>query len=568
MEKIWIIQDSPQREIQTLSTSLGVTDVVAGMLWRRELRTLADAKEFFNPSIAYLHDPFLMLNMDVAVAEISKCLDSHLPILVYGDYDVDGTTAASLLHLFLQSIGAKSEFYIPDRNTEGYGVSHKGIDYAAEIGAGLIITCDCGITAVEQTEYAKAQGVKMMITDHHIPDSTLPDAVAILNPKQEDCAYPNKNLCGAGVAFKLTQAIAQERKVAPEQALQFMDLAAIGTAADIVKVTGENRIIVGEGLKLISQGKRPGIRALKKVAGITRDEVTVSDVLFGLGPRINAVGRLGEAMRAVRLMTATTELEAKELSGVLNSENEIRKTVEGKIFDEAVRLSNSKYDPREKRSLVLHQEGWHHGVIGIVASKLKERYYVPTVIIAVNDGVGKASARSISGFDLHAAFSKCSDLLLSYGGHTMAAGMSIDPANLDAFEERFQQVAMEQVTAEMMRPRLKIESVIEFSEINSQLLETLRRLAPYGPGNMRPLFASQKLEVVGYPRPKIVGKNHLKFKVRQGRTVLDAIGFGMAESLELLYSKKDLEMAYILSENEWQGRKTIQLELKDIRVMD
>ena len=568
MEKIWIIQDSPQGEIENLTTSLGVSPVVGGMLWRRDLRTLDEARQFFNPSISHLLDPFLMLNMDTAVDVISKCLDEHAPILVYGDYDVDGTTAASLLHLFLQSIGAKSEFYIPDRNTEGYGVSHKGIDYAAEIGVKLIITCDCGITAVEQVEYAKQLGVNMMITDHHIPDAKLPDAVAILNPKQAGCEYPNKNLCGAGVAFKLTQAISKKRNHSAEQALQFLDLAAIGTAADIVKVTGENRIIVGEGLKLISRGSRPGIKALKKVAGITRDEVTVSDVLFGLGPRINAVGRLGEAMRAVRLMTSTTQSEAKELSAVLNSENEARKTVEGKIFDEAVRLSNAKYDPREKRSLVLYHEGWHHGVIGIVASKLKERYFVPTVIIAVNDGVGKASARSISGFDLHAAFSKCSDLLLSFGGHTMAAGMSIDPANLEAFEKRFQEVALAQVTEEMMRPRLKIESIIEFSDINSQLMETLRRLAPYGPGNMRPLFASQNLEVIGYPRPKIVGKNHLKFKVRQGRTVMDAIGFGMAESLELLYSKKSLEMAYVLDENEWQGRKTIQLELKDIRVMD
>ncbi len=568
MEKIWIIQDSPQAEITKLAAALGVSSIVAGILWRRELRTMDEVRNFFNPSVSLLLDPFLMLNMDKAVAEINACIDNHLPILVYGDYDVDGTTAASLLHLFLESIGAKSDFYIPDRNVEGYGVSHKGIDYAAEIGAKLIITCDCGITAVEQTEYAKLADIKMMITDHHIPDDVLPDAAVILNPKQAGCEYPNANLCGAGVAFKLTQGIAMSRGLAPEQALQFLDLAAIGTAADIVKVTGENRIIVWEGLNLISQGKRPGIKALKKVAGISRDTVTVADVLFGLGPRINAVGRLGEAMRAVRLMTASTQAEARELSAVLDSENETRKTVEGKIFDEAVRLSIAKYDPREKRSLVLYQEGWHHGVIGIVASKLKERYFVPTVIIAVNDGVGKASARSIVGFDLHAAFSQCSDLLLSFGGHTMAAGMSIDPANLEAFEKRFQEVAMAQVTDEMMRPRLKIESVINFSDINSQLMETLRRLAPYGPGNMRPLFSSQNVEVVGYPRPKIVGKDHLKFKARQGREVLDAIGFGLAEHLELLYSGKPVELAYVLSENEWQGRKTIQLELKDIRVMN
>ncbi len=568
MEKIWIIQDSPQVEISALADSLGVTNIVAGMLWRRKLRSLEEARLFFNPSISHLLDPFLMRDMEKAVSEISQCIDDHEPILVYGDYDVDGTTAASLLHLFLQSIGAKSEYYIPDRIKEGYGVSHRGIDYAAEIGARLIITCDCGITAVEQTDYARQKGVSMIITDHHIPDETLPAALAILNPKQNGCDYPNKDLCGAGVAFKLTQALSTRRGHPNQQALQNLDLAAIGTAADIVQVTGENRIIVKEGLDLISQGIRPGIKALKQVAGITRDEVTVSDVLFGLGPRINAVGRLGEAMRAVHLMTSSTQSRAKELSAVLNSENETRKTVEAKIYDEAVRLSNSKYDPREKRSLVLYQEGWHHGVIGIVASKLKERYYVPTVIIAVNDGIGKASARSIKGFDLHAAFSQCADLLVSFGGHTMAAGMTIDPQNLEAFEARFQKVAMEQISEEMMRPRLRIESVIQFSDINSQLIETLRRLAPYGPGNMRPLFASQNLEVVGYPRPKIVGKNHLKFKVRQGRTVLDAIGFGMAEQLDLLFAGKPLEMAYILSENEWQGRKTIQLELKDIRIIN
>ncbi|MCF7904919.1 MAG: single-stranded-DNA-specific exonuclease RecJ, partial [Candidatus Marinimicrobia bacterium] len=513
-------------------------------------------------------DPFGMLNMDEAVKQVKKSLDDQTPILVYGDYDVDGTTAASLLHLFLQSLGAKSEFYIPDRNTEGYGVSNKGIDYAVSIGAELMITCDCGITAVNQTKYAHEQGVRVIITDHHIPDPVLPPADAILNPKQEGCGYENKNLCGAGVAFKLTQALAQYLDLPERQSLDFLDLAAIGTAADIVQVTGENRIIVGEGLKLISQGNRPGIKALKKVAGVTRDEVTVADVLFGLGPRINAVGRLGEATRAVRLMTASTQAEAQEFSAVLNSENEARKGVESGIFDEAVRLANSKPDPRSKRSLVLYQEGWHHGVIGIVASKLKERYFVPTVIIAVNDGVGKASARSISGFDLHAAFSKCADLLVSYGGHMMAAGMTIDPANLEAFEERFQVIAQEQISDEMMRPRLKIESALDFNDINTQLLETLRRLAPYGPGNMRPMFYSDNLEAVGYPRPRIVGKDHLKLKVKQGGRVMDAIGFGMADKMELLYANRPLEMAYVLSENEWQGRKSIQLELKDIRLMN
>lgn len=568
MEKIWIIQDSPKAEIEALAQSLGIAEVVAGLLWRRDLKTLDLAQSFFNPSVAQLYDPFLMKGMTEAVNQVMTCIQEKKPILIYGDYDVDGTTAASLLHLFLESVGARSEVYIPDRNLEGYGVSIKGIDYAKSMGAQTIITCDCGITAIKQTEYAKSIGVHMIITDHHIPDANLPPAHAILDPKQEGCQYPNKDLCGAGVAFKLTQALGKRLAYPEKQALQFLDLAAIGTSADIVKVTGENRIIVGEGLKLISQGTRPGIKALKKVAGITREEVTVSDVLFGLGPRINAVGRLGEATRAVRLMTASTMAEARELSKVLNSENEVRKEVESQIFDEAIRLSNAKGDPRKSRSLVIAQEGWHHGVIGIVASKLKERYHVPTVVIAINNGEGKASARSISGFDLHNAFSRCADLLENYGGHMMAAGMTIKPENLSAFEERFEKIAQAEISEDMMSPRLKIESVIQFEEINTQLLETLRRLAPYGPGNMRPIFASQNLEVVGYPRPKIVGKNHLKFKIKQGKMVLDAIGFGMAEQLELLYSGKALEMAYILTENEWQNRKSIQLELKDIRVMN
>jgi single-stranded-DNA-specific exonuclease len=568
MEKIWIIQDSPQADIEKLSASLGVSFIVGGMLWRRDLKSLDEARNFFNPSLDQLHEPTLMLDMDRATKAVLHCLENHEPIMIYGDYDVDGTTAASLLHLFLLSAGAKSEFYIPDREKEGYGLSTVGIDYASQIGVKLIITCDCGITAVEQTEYANSKHIDMLITDHHIPDETLPAAIAILNPKQPGCEYPNKNLCGAGVAFKLTQALANALNLPDQSYLQLLDLAAIGTAADIVKVTGENRVIVNEGLKLISQGRRPGIKALKHVAGITRDEVTVADVLFGLGPRINAVGRLGEATRAVRLMTASTELEAKELSRVLDTENEVRKTVEAGIYDEAVRLANAKYDPRERHSLVLANEGWHHGVIGIVASKLKERYYVPTVIIAVNDGVGKASARSIPGFDLHTAFSRCADLLVTFGGHTMAAGMTIEPENLEAFEKRFQEIALEEITEDMLRPRLKIESLIDFSDVNTQLMEILRRLAPYGPGNMRPVFASQHLEVVGYPRPRIVGKNHLKFKVRQGRTVMDAIGWGMAEQLDLLYTDKPLELAFVLSENEWQGRKTIQLELKDIRLMN
>lgn len=563
MEKRWLFKENPVTEIESLSHDLGVSPVVAGMLWRRELRDIDAARSFFNPTLEQLHDPFEMKDMELAVTIIGERLKRGRPIMVLGDYDVDGTTAASILHLYLQSLGIATTVYIPDREREGYGVSTAAIEKARELGIDLIITCDCGITALKATALARSHEIDMIITDHHIPGPELPQARAILNPKQADCAYPNKNLCGAGVAFKLVQGLCLSQDIAMDKAYELLDLAAIGTAADLVPVVGENRVIVHEGLTQIASSRRPGIHALKEVAGIRKERVQVSDIVFGLAPRINAVGRLGEASRAVHLLTAPDLSQATTYSRVLNSENENRKEIESGIVDEAIRLANAKYDPREKRGLVLYREGWHHGVIGIVASKLKERYWVPVVLIAVNDGLGKASARSLEGFDMYSALAQCADLLESFGGHTMAAGLTINPENLEAFEERFLELTASLVDDEMMQPRVHIEAEIEFADVNLQLMETLRRLAPYGPGNMRPVFATRGLQPTGHPR--IVGGNHLKFKLKQGRRVLDAIGFGMAESFETLVGGHLVDCAYVLTENEWQGRKTIQLEVKDLR---
>ncbi|MCF7801665.1 MAG: single-stranded-DNA-specific exonuclease RecJ [Candidatus Marinimicrobia bacterium] len=564
MEKIWLIQNADIEAIQQLSRQLRVSSVVAGLLWRRGLHTLEATQDFFNPSLESLHDPFLMKGMETAVQAILKRIETHTPILIFGDYDVDGTTAASALNLFLQEVGAKVTFYIPDRDLEGYGVSLKGIDYAESIGSDLIITCDCGITAVRQTEYAKSKGIDMIITDHHIPGETLPEAVAILNPKQPDCEYPFKGLCGAGVAFKLTQALTKTLNVSPLLAEQNLDLISIGTAADLVPVVGENRIILSRGLTMIEEGTKPGIRALKETSRISgKSHLTSSDIVFGLGPRINAVGRLGEATRAVRLLTTRQYDEAKELAGVMEGENDSRKLIEADIVDEAIRIVNARYNPREKHGLVVYNEGWHHGVIGIVASKLKERYWVPVIVIAINDGIGKGSARSLEGFDMYEAIADTEDLLDNFGGHPMAAGLTIKAENLVEFEKRFLEITEREISAEMMNPRLNIEEVIQLSDINTQLIATLRRLGPFGPGNMRPIFASRGVQVVGFPR--IVGVNHLKFKVREGRQSVDAIGFGMGEHYEMLIANKPVDVAYVITENEWQGRRTIQLEVKDLK---
>lgn len=567
MEKIWLIQNADQQEIEKLALHLRVTPVVAGLLWRRGLHTLEQTQDFFNPTVDSMHDPFLMKDMQAAVDAILIRIENHTPILIFGDYDVDGTTAASTLTLFLQDVGAKVTYYIPDREVEGYGVSLKGIDYAESIGSDLVITCDCGITAIKQTLYAKTKGIDVIITDHHIAGAKLPDARAILNPKQPGCEYPFKGLCGAGVAFKLTQALTTALQVSPLLAEQNLDLVAIGTAADLVPTTGENRIILFRGLTMIEDGTKPGIRALKETSKLSgKSHLTSSDIVFGLGPRINAVGRLGEATRAVRLLTSRFYDEAMAVAGVMEDENENRKLIEAGIVDEAIRISNSRYDPREKHGLVVFNEGWHHGVIGIVASKLKERYWVPVIVIALNDGMGKGSARSLEGFDMYEAIATCEDLFENFGGHPMAAGLTIKPENLEEFENRFLEITQAKITPEMMNPRLIVEEAIDFGDISSQLIATLRRLGPFGPGNMRPIFATRNVDAIGFPR--IVGANHLKFKVRQGRHTLDAIGFGMGEHYENLIANRPVDIAYVITENEWQGRRTIQLEIKDLKLAD
>jgi len=579
-------------QVEKFATGIGVTKPVATLLLNRELNSQEQASVFFNPDFAQLGDPFLMLDMEKAVDKVARVIRSGEPILVFGDYDVDGTSGTALLTWFFRDNGVPVEYYIPDRETEGYGLSMQGIDRAREIGAGLIITCDCAINAFREIAYANSAAggqIPVIITDHHRPPETLPDAYAILNPNREDDPYPFKGLSGCGVAFKFAQALCTaytdgdspappngaagrhpERLWSKGRLFSHLDLVALATAADMVPVTGENRVLVSEGIRQLHQSNKPGLRALLEVSGLQKkirdgQDLNVGNIVFQMAPRINAVGRLGSASRAVDLLITENAKEAKRLAKVLDRENRERRKIEQETFDSSIYLVQSKYPDLahgDSRALILWEEGWHQGIIGIVASKLKEKYHLPVVVIAINDGLGKGSARSVTGFDLYDTFAECAEHFEGYGGHAMAAGLTIRPDALEPFEEQFQAIARRDITEEMRMPNLTLDLDITFADIGSQLMQTLERLGPYGPGNMRPVFGARNLDVTGLPR--IVGDNHLKFKVKQGRTLLDAIAFQMGEYYELLIKNEPVDLAFVLEKNHWNGRVYTQLNVRDI----
>ncbi len=568
-----------QTEVASYAEELGVLDPVAAILLNRELDSHEKAVEFFNPSTDNLWNPALLADVEKAVSMVAEVIRAGKSILIFGDYDVDGTAGTALLTRFFKENNVPVHYYIPDRETEGYGLSKQGIEAAAELGVGLIITCDCGINAFEEIAYAAALNIPMIITDHHRPAEKLPPAHAILNPKRQDCAYPFEGLCGSGVAFKYALAMCRTFRELPgldmgewseERLFTHLDLVALATAADMVPVTGENRVLVSEGLRYLQQSNKPGIRALISVSGLKKKlgdngDLNTGNIVFQIAPRINAVGRLGSASRAVALLVTDDRREAEDLAKVLDDENTTRRGIEQETFESAVYQAQSKYPDLHRdshRAIVLWDEGWHQGVIGIVASKLKEKYHLPVVIIAINNGVGKGSARSIDGFDLYDAFTECADHFTGYGGHAMAAGLTIPLAALEPFEAQFQAVAERDITENMLIPEITLETDLHFTQINSQLLEMLRRLGPYGPKNMRPVFGARELKVTGMPR--IVGENHLKFKVQQGRSVLDAIAFQMGEYYELLIKNEPVDLAFVVEKNEWKNRVYIQLNVRDI----
>lgn len=561
----WVHLDDIDKEtIENYANRLNVPTVIAKILLNRGIDTYEKAKLFFRGKIENLYDPFLLTDMQRAVDRIARAIKQHEKILIYGDYDVDGITAVSMLYLLLKQLGAIVYFYIPHRVQEGYGISTSGIDEAAKLQIDLIISVDCGVTAIKEVEYARQLNMDVIISDHHEPGIQLPKAHAILNPKCEDSNYPFQELAGVGVAYKLAQALITALNLERSMIEDFVDLVAIGSAADIVPLVDENRIFVKEGLIKLNETKRPGLKALLQVSGLLNKPLGSGQIVFIIAPRINAVGRMGNAERAIELFTTQDYDRALEIANIFEVENRQRKNIDEETFRMAQQMVEENYDLSNSYGLVLDQDGWHPGVIGIVASRVVEKYYRPTIMISTEDNIGKGSARSISGFDVYLALKQCEDLLLGYGGHKYAAGLTIEKDKIEKFRERFNQIACQQLDEDLLCPKLRIESEIRLGDINSRLYKFLKLLAPFGPQNMRPVFLSQKLQVVG--TPMVVGNNHLKFKVRQDGVILDAIGFNLGDLIYRIEpGANNLDMAYVIEENTYLGRTSLQLRVKDLR---
>jgi len=561
----WKIKIPDPQLVSRIQQEFNCSQIIASVMANRNILSKEEAQKFFSPSLESLHDPFLMQDMDKAADRLADCIKNRQNILVFGDYDVDGTTGASTLGLFINSAGGNSEVYVPDRETEGYGLSTQGVDRAEKIGAELIITSDCGITGHDSVDYANSRDIDVIITDHHMPSPELPNAYAVLNPKRDDCSYPFKGLCGGGVTLKLAEAAAKLLEIDPELVYSHLDLITLGTSADLVPILDENRAIVHHGLKSLKKTEKPGLHALLEVSNLLEKELTVGRLIFGAAPRINAAGRLGDANRAVALFSTDNPIEAAEIARDLDEENRNRQDIQQTIVDEALLKVNSECDLQNENAIVLWEEGWHQGVIGIVASRIKEEFHRPTVIIAMENGVGKGSARSIYNFDLYENFTNCAAHLDGFGGHPMAAGMTISKSNLPLFRETFINLANNALSESDLVGTLTIETEMKLSDINGRFMEFLDKLAPFGPGNMRPQFVSRKVEIAG--KPRLVGNgDHLKFRAKQNSKTFDAIAFNMGKHYSDLLSGKPFDLAFVVEENEWQGRKSIQLNIRDIKL--
>ena len=581
MDMRWVQKKHVDNEIvNSLSEALNINRHLAILLVQRGVKTFDEAKNYFRPSLSYLHDPFLMKDMDKAVERINSAVEKGEKIMIYGDYDVDGTTAVSLVYSFFRTFYKKVEFYIPDRYSEGYGISYKAIDFACKEGISLMITLDCGIKAVAKVEYASKKGLDIIIGDHHRPGDKVPEAVAVLDAKQLDCGYPFKELSGCGVGFKLIQAIARKKKIPEEKIFSCLDLVAISNAADIVPLTDENRILTYFGLKNLNQNPRIGINSILKSVGIIKNdkavngliykrELTVNDVVFLLGPRINAAGRIESATDSVKLLISNNEDYADKLGAAINELNSTRRDLDSNITKEALQmLDNLAIDP-DKKTTVVYQEDWHKGVIGIVASRLIEKYYRPTIVLTKSDGLITGSARSIKDFDIYDAIDNCSDILEHFGGHTYAAGLAFKPEKLEEFRQRFEAYAKDRITENMLIPELEIDEELFVGDISFKFYRILKQFAPFGPGNMSPVFLTKNVIDTGYA--KLVGKNganHLKFSIvhpnRTGNPV-PAIAFNQGHHIDKMKEGQVFSVCYHIDENIWQGNTTLQLRVKDIR---
>lgn len=557
----------------------GLPEALARALVLRGIDSFDAARHFFRAGRDDLHDPFLMQDMDRAADRVAQAIEQGARVLVYGDYDVDGTTATTLLTDFLRTRGADAGYFIPDRYEDGYGLGERGIDAAVAQDAELIIALDCGITAHEEAAYARSKGLDLIICDHHTPKDTLPDATAVLNPKRSDCDYPFDELSGCGVGFKLVQATLDRLGQPPDEAFAYLDLMAISTAADIVPLHGENRVLLREGLQALETNPRLGVQALAEAARFELHDVTTSDVVFKIGPRINAAGRMAHAEKAVALLLADDPDQAKALASELEALNKERRTIDQETLDEAKTMAERQITARNPHALVLYRPDWHLGVIGIVASRIVERFYRPTVMLCRNGTAVKGSARSISGVNIYDALTDCEDVLTQFGGHDYAAGMSLPEDNVGAFRDRLDEVVGTMVTPELLTPAIKIDAPLDLGDIGSvddRFWAVLKQFGPFGPANSKPVFHAEDLAVVGRPRTVGSSGKHLKFTVRQRERPsdppIDVIGFGMGEKLSTLReSQRDnhsLELLFSLEANTWKGRTSLQLKARDLRLAD
>lgn len=566
-QKKWVYAPKPDESaVKKLRAALNLSEITATLLLQRHIDTYEKALHFFRDTLADCHDPFLMSGMDVAVERLMAALENKEHLLFYGDYDVDGTTSVSLFMAFFAKHfpEASCTFYIPDRYAEGYGLSERGIEMALKQGVTLLITLDCGIRATEKIAYAKEKGIDVLVCDHHEPGDTLPDALAILDPKIVGNPYPFKSLSGCGVGFKLLQALCKRKGIADEALTPFLDFVAISTACDIVPMTGENRILVREGLKVINNQARTGIKALLKIVDLKQD-ITVSEMVFRIGPRINAAGRIAHANNAVRLLLCQDYTQALALAKSIDTKNELRKDYDQEITEEALKLIEE--NKAQTRANVLFKHDWHKGVIGIVASRCIEKDYKPTIILTESNGKATGSARSIRGFDIHCALSRCAHLLDTFGGHKFAAGLTLPLQNVEKFRTAFQEIACEQISENQLIPRQALDLQIDFNHINFRLHRLIAQMAPFGPENMRPVFGTEKVEIVG--EIVVMKEIHLKITVKQTKhpETFTALGFRMIDFLPLLQENKYFRICYQLSLNRFRGQESLQLMLKDIQPM-
>jgi len=573
MEKTWKVKEQGNpASVRQLSQELGIDPVLSNLLVQRGIDSYEKAREFFRPDLSMLHDPFLMNDMDKAVERLHKAVETHEKILIYGDYDVDGTTAVSLVYSFLRHYTDKIEYYIPDRYDEGYGLSYKGIDCANSNACSLIITLDCGIKAVEKVKYASSLGIDVIICDHHLPDEELPAAVAVLDPKREDNTYPFDDLSGCGVGFKLVQGYAQKYDIPFEKIVPLLDLLAVSIASDLVSVTGENRVLAFFGLKQLNENPRKGLRSIIKLSGLEKHNITIDEIVFKIGPRINAAGRMESGRTAVDMLTSRDEDDALEIGVAINAHNDDRKRIDREITEEALEMVRSIPGFESRKSTVVYNPNWHKGVVGIVASRLVEAYYRPTIVLSKSNGFITGSARSVAGFDLYEAIESCADLLENFGGHTYAAGLTIREENFEEFCTRFETFVAAKIADVQLTPIIDIDSYLDFKQITPKFFRLLKSFQPFGPGNASPVFITENVYDNGNGRK--VGSadsgqlKHLRLELIQEDEPyhhIPAIAFNMSEHFDHIQAGNPVDICYSIAENYYRGIANIQLRVRDIK---